>query len=1015
MRDVSTWEGSFSLTAPMPERIRHRLVRGCAAIVLCAALGWGIVRWRSDEALVVAADRLPHRVVAGRLSGRWAYRSVAAGTRSANSAATASKVRARAVLAAPDSSAHERGLAHLLLGEAEDAVRELAAGGDRADVLNDLAVAYLEREMVRDDPRDLLAAIECAERAWRADRSPEIAWNRALALERAGFREHSRVAWSEAIALEPGSGWSDEAAEHVRALSNRAVLHSRDELSKAMREGARRSDASRLRALAAEDREQFRVVGEEVLLPEAAAVFPLRADAWNAARQVSAILRERGETLLSESLDALDGADSASLAAAARALADFHRGRELQRPDQYDEALVLLRNATNGLTRARNPMAVRAAVFQATIQMYSGHASKAIALIDATLASNRQLDHWPLAAAQLHWVRGLALHNLGDPGNALRAYEEASRAIATIEESGSRAGIEQVYADALRDIGNDREAWRHLLAAAATLDASTPALRKLNVLNGVVQQLTHAGYRLLPSLIHADVLHLARAAGDPLFLCSTLLVAAQLAIESRDFPSAQDALREAEQTRITLGDSAMTRRVSADIETTRYRLMSAKGHEPDIDPLTRSLALVATADNHTRIAELHLLRARAFLRRSVRDRARDDLREGLTELESQRETLLGEERRTQAAVTAQLVDEWIALDLDGGDAEAAFDVAERARARLLLERTSSDHRALQWSEIRSRLPQDVVLVVSSVLRDRVVVWRGTRDGLRATSTPLDVTALRALDADRLYDHLCRAALEGTGASRVVFVPDSELFDVPFAALRDRQTGRYVIEQHEVSIQPSATLAVLAEVPQQRHSTDRSLVIGVTTAPGMRVLPAVSTEVQSVATQLRQATLLVDESVNAESFERMASGSDIVHFAGHAIADPIRPERSALLLGDHVLTAAQISAMHLEGVQLIVLAACRTAEGTSVAEAPITLATAFLLAGARTVIASTADADDDASRRLFGEFYFRYQRGQSAEGALRAAQLALLHDPRYSDPRSWSPFIVIGSSGIRRTL
>src|SRR6266852_3275468 len=40
---------------------------------------------------------------------------------------------------------------------------------------------------------------------------------------------------------------------------------------------------------------------------------------------------------------------------------------------------------------------------------------------------------------------------------------------------------------------------------------------------------------------------------------------------------------------------------------------------------------------------------------------------------------------------------------------------------------------------------------------------------------------------------------------LVLVPDAALHTVPFAALKNRQTGRYLIEDHAVSVAPSATM------------------------------------------------------------------------------------------------------------------------------------------------------------------------------------------------------------------
>ncbi len=92
-------------------------------------------------------------------------------------------------------------------------------------------------------------------------------------------------------------------------------------------------------------------------------------------------------------------------------------------------------------------------------------------------------------------------------------------------------------------------------------------------------------------------------------------------------------------------------------------------------------------------------------------------------------------------------------------------------------------------------------------------------------------------------------------------------------------------------------------------------------------------------------------------------------------------------------------------------ACRQqlSAGNSAAEAPLMMATAFLTAGARTVVATTMDVDDDTTKRLFERFYRDYRDDMAAADALRNAQLDLLHDPRFSAPRHWAPFTFMGNS------
>ena len=133
--------------------------------------------------------------------------------------------------------------------------------------------------------------------------------------------------------------------------------------------------------------------------------------------------------------------------------------------------------------------------------------------------------------------------------------------------------------------------------------------------------------------------------------------------------------------------------------------------------------------------------------------------------------------------------------------------------------------------------------------------------------------------------------------------------------------------------------------------------------------------------------------------------------------------------DGILTAEEIGTQNLDGVQLVVLSACKTGLGKVAAgEGLLGLQRAFQSAGARTVVASLWSVPDDETRMLMEKFYTNlWRRKQGALASLREAQLAMLHcegkagkqrgvvrvveddpsgDVRLS-PRYWAAFVLNG--------
>lgn len=118
-----------------------------------------------------------------------------------------------------------RASGRLLLGERDEAValmeRAYALEPDSPGLYSDLAAVYVERARWNLRPEHAVQALDAAERAWNLARTPEAAWNRALALELTGRDEEARRAWKEFLKRDSSSPWSDEARQKLQRLDNR--------------------------------------------------------------------------------------------------------------------------------------------------------------------------------------------------------------------------------------------------------------------------------------------------------------------------------------------------------------------------------------------------------------------------------------------------------------------------------------------------------------------------------------------------------------------------------------------------------------------------------------------------------------------------------------------------------------------------------------------------------------------------------------------------------------------------
>ncbi|MCH7727932.1 MAG: CHAT domain-containing protein, partial [Planctomycetes bacterium] len=97
--------------------------------------------------------------------------------------------------------------------------------------------------------------------------------------------------------------------------------------------------------------------------------------------------------------------------------------------------------------------------------------------------------------------------------------------------------------------------------------------------------------------------------------------------------------------------------------------------------------------------------------------------------------------------------------------------------------------------------------------------------------------------------------------------------------------------------------------------------------------------------------------------------------------------------DGILTADEIAALSLDGVDLVVLSACETGLGeVAGGEGLLGVQRAFQVAGARSTVASLWKVDDQATRQLMERFYRNYWgKKMSKLDALREAQLWMLRE------------------------
>ncbi len=359
--------------------------------------------------------------------------------------------------------------------------------------------------------------------------------------------------------------------------------------------------------------------------------------------------------------------------------------------------------------------------------------------------------------------------------------------------------------------------------------------------------------------------------------------------------------------------------------------------------------------------------------------------------------------------------------------------------------------------VQGKLRPDELLLEYVLDDSQAYCLQLTRAGIQVTVLPaerkrLDDLVAQYLDTVRsrkservvaqdLYALLLGPVLaEHKDKARVVVVPDGKLHLLPFDALRDEE-GNYVLESRTVTYAPSATVfALLGQAPR----TDRpkmsflgvagGVYSGTTLAAAIRSadnsgglfdatpvefsdLPGSKQEIAGIAGILPGSKeVLTDASATESNFKGLPLDDyRIIHLAVHGVGSPQFPDRAALVLGnskgagqDGLLQAREIRELPLPA-DLIVLSACDTGSGRLLGEEGIaSLERAFLMAGAKSVVASLWTADDTYTIGLMKRFYQHLVDGFDEGAALRQAKLDLLK--QFGDqalPIYWAGFTLVG--------
>lgn len=950
-------------------------------------------------------------------------------------------------------ASRHRGSAEGPTGEEAVARLVLRGGGDSADaavealedaaarepgdarLLSNLAAVYLVRSQERDDPRDLLRALDAAARAREADPSLLAAlFNFALSADRLHLRRTAQSAWKEYEGLETDPAWKAEAAARLAALDQPSAPERWKRSLPDLEAAALRGDEAGVRRVVEIDPQTAREHALERLLGEWGDRL-LAGDQAGAARSLRiaaavgrSLLALHGDSTIAAAVEAIERARTPSLSDLAGGHRAFRDGLRHFQALETNEAALRFTEARDGFRRGGSPIELWAEAGLGRVAGYDSRFEEANATFRSVL-DRAERDGFLSLAGWCQWGLGWIEARQGRKAEVLAPLQAAEAAYEKLGDAENAAAIWSYLGQTFATLGQDGSAWRYGYRALAKLSDRPDSERRYTLLRDAAILVAEIGLPHGGLVFQEEGLLAAKAVQKPVWLAESYSNRGQILIAlGREQEARRDfrlAFRYARQAAIDSPKKKLLADLSLAWGETLRRLSSAAA----LKPLTEAIEAYREIKAVSSLTYAALSRSRLHLALGRDTEAEEDLRMAIGFLEDPGSELSDPDLQISLSDSLQTVyDEWIELLWTRRKSpEEALYAVERARVFAqgglwVPSGVASGEGALLPAE--GRLPGNGLVVEYALLENRLLIWCLSRDGvvwferevgqkevekrvgaflraIRRHAAPEEISRL----SSGLYELLVPEPVARLrGGETLYLVPDKILHKVPFAALLDPVRQRFLVEDHPLVVMPGA-LPLLrgkgerAPISPASRSTARVLFVGNpafdrSLFPDLADLPGAEAELAALRAAFPRADAVSGPEAGKARFLADLDRYDVLVFAGHSVTNAVQPFRSYLLLapgkGDPssgVLFGTELRGRRFERLRTVVLSSCESIGPRSSRASGLTgMARPFLEAGVDTVVGSLWKVDDEAAAPFLSPFYIALARGQPAAEALRTAQL-----------------------------
>jgi CHAT domain-containing protein len=962
----------------------------------------------------------------------------------------------------------------LMTGEVDSAIAQLSKAAEldpsNAVVWSDLAATHLQRNASTSEPYELLLAFAAANRAVLLDPTfQEGRFNRAVALERLTLYHPAAEDWRLVSEREGDPSWAREALKHVDELARRQAGLPWERKLAVVTAAARQGKLETVRKIVARSPQRFREhLEEELLTAWARAESELREPE---ARRDLALARAIGDALAAAGgdrmaadtiahIDALRASNPDRFRRLTAGFRAYTEGHDLYGKSLYSDAFPRFEEARDVLSREGSPFAHWATFWMAACRYQRPRYREASAHLRALIQDPETAPYKALRARALSF-RGVITGIEGDLTASNNSFEAAEEEYRAIHELPNVARVSSLMAENYDILGQPKKAWSRLYAALvepATFDRT----ESRSFIYGNAARVAQRGGEVEVALwFQEEIVRNAQTLGRPEAVAGALRQHASLLAALGRKAEAARSLAQARESLEKISDPSSRRGIEADILLVEGEVLSDDSPRQAIERFDEAIEIFLDTSYYYRLGHAFVQRALVEQAEGMLDAAERDLVAAITETERQRKKVdSAEDQISYFDHVEGILDTMIDFQLEHRQRpDEALRFSEQAKARVLLDWMLAGHRREPLSqhlpkaahppvdlrEIQRDLPAETAMIEYAVLPERIVIWVFHRDGkLQYETVDMDektledlvqrfrraVTENRPGDfeplAEEAYDRLIQPVAQHLASGeRLVLIPDGALHNLPFSVLRNRQTGRYLVQERAFTMAPSARVYASSRRRDRELARNSGSVL-VVTAPDfdsdvdttLLPLSAGDTEAE-IAKIFPGSQVLREGGATREAFLQAAGGFEMLHFGGHSVVNENFPLLSYMLFaqdpGDPsrgILHSEDVLSLRFPRTRLVVLASCGTALGRiSRTEGVQNLARPFLAAGVPAVVASLWSVDDQLTADFFIRFYRNLSQHFDVAEALRATQIESIEkgEGPAANPRAWGAFEAIGSA------